>query len=151
MPTKSRRAALPLLSWQGSSLCICKEWIDGGVFLVVSIHGIEFFTNTGKSLAVDICGHGIRIKLATRPAPRFGKPVSLFEEGIRNGNRGLHELSITMVIPRFKRNGPAGRRAFAKGFFAPLRMPERPDMRSLLGGSHRQSSRSMTQIDRSRQ
>jgi hypothetical protein len=118
MPTKSRPAALPLLSWQGPSLCICKEWIDGGVFLVVSIYGVEFFTNTGESLAIDICSHGIRIKFATRPAPRFGEAVSLFEEGIRNRNCGFQDLSITVVIPPFKRNKPASRRGF-KGL-APL-------------------------------
>jgi hypothetical protein len=114
MPTKSRRAALPLLSWQGPSLCICKKWIDGGVFLVVPVHGVEFFTNTGKSLALDICSHGIRIKLTTRPAPRFGEPVRLFEQGVRYGNCGFREPSITVVIPRFKRNIPAscpGRRS----------------------------------------
>src|ERR1700730_10634713 len=106
MPTKSRPAALPLFSWQGPSLRICKEWIDGGIFFVVAIHGVEFFANTGKSLAIDICSHGIRIKLTTRPAPPFSESVSLFEEGIRNRDRGFHEVSITAVIPRFKRNNP---------------------------------------------
>ena len=104
MPTKSRPAALPLLSWQGPSLRICKEWINGGIFLVVSIYGVEFFTNTGKSLAVDICGHGIRIEFTTRPTPRFGESLSLFEKGIRNRYCGFHKCSITVVIPRFKRS-----------------------------------------------
>jgi hypothetical protein len=132
MPTKSRPAALPLLSWQGPSLCICQEWIYGGVFLAISIHGVEFFTNTGKSLAIDICSHGIRIKLAARPAPRFRESVSLFEKGIRNRNRGFHEHSITVVIPGFKRDNPESRRDFAKGFFAPWRMSERLQWRSFL-------------------
>jgi hypothetical protein len=118
MPTRSPPAALPLLSWQRPSLCICKEWIDGGVFLVVSIHGVEFFTNTRKSLAVDICSHGIRIKLATRPAPCLRESVSLFEQGVRNRNCGFHELSITVVIPCFKRNNPASPRAFVKSLFS---------------------------------
>jgi len=95
MPTKSRPAALPLFSRQGPSLRIRKEWIDGGIFFVVAIHRIEFFANTGKSLAIDICSHGIRIELTTRPAPPFSKSVSLFEEGIRNRDRGFHEVSIT--------------------------------------------------------
>jgi hypothetical protein len=102
MPTKSRPAALPLLSWQGPSLRICKEWINGGIFLVVSIYGVEFFTNTGKSLTVDICGHGIRIEFTTRPTPRFGESLSLFEKGIRNRYCGFHKRSITVVIPRLK-------------------------------------------------
>jgi hypothetical protein len=104
MPTRSRPAALPLLPWQGPRLCICEEGIDRRVLLVVSIHGVEFFTNTGKSLAVDICSHGIRIKLATRPAPPFCEPVSFFEQRIRNRNRGFHVDSITLVIPPFKCN-----------------------------------------------
>jgi hypothetical protein len=119
MPTRSPPAALPLLSWQRPSLCICKEWIDGGVFLVVSIHGVEFFTNTRKSLAVDICSHGIRIKLATRPAPCLRESVSLFEQGVRNRNCGFHELSITVVIPCFKRNNPASPSLRKKPFFCP--------------------------------
>lgn len=103
MPTKSRPSALPLLSWQGPGLCICQERIDGGVFPVVSIHSVEFFPNTGKSLALDICGHRICIKLASRPAPSFCESVGLFEERIRDGNCGFHEYSITTVIPRCKR------------------------------------------------
>src|SRR5260370_41584477 len=99
MPTKSRPAALPPLSRQGPNLCLCKEWIDGGVFRARSIHRVQFFTNTRESLAFDICSHGIRIKLATRPATSLGESLSLFENRIRNRDRSLHELSITVVIP----------------------------------------------------
>jgi hypothetical protein len=95
------------LPWQGPSLCICEERIDRRVRLVIPIHSVEFLTNTGKSLAVDIYRYGIGVKHATRPAPQFRESISLFEERIRNRDRGLHELSITVVIPSSRRNKPA--------------------------------------------
>jgi hypothetical protein len=98
MPTRSRRGALPLLFRQGACLGFHKIWIDGRVIGVLSVDRIELFPDAQESLATDVCGNRICIKLASGPASDFGESLRVLENRIWNGDCSFHEPSITMVI-----------------------------------------------------
>ncbi|MCX7056264.1 MAG: hypothetical protein NTZ79_03485 [Proteobacteria bacterium] len=99
MPTRFLRDALPLPLGQGSRLRSRKQRIKRRVIRVIAVNGIECLAHAQKPLAVDEGGYGIRIQLASRPAPALREPLGLLEDFIRNRNRGFHITSITVVIP----------------------------------------------------